>query len=92
MRSTISSATSGPDIVIDTTIDPNLQNAAEQALVETLAQRGAKFGIGEGALVAMTPDGTVRALVGGKNYAESQFDRAIAPSASPAPRSSRSSI
>jgi len=73
----------GTDIVIDTTIDPNLQNAAEQALVETLAQRGAKFGIGEGALVAMTPDGTVRALVGGKNYAESQFDRAIAAKRQP---------
>ena len=71
------------DIVIDTTIDPNLQNAAEQALVETLAQRGAKFGVGEGALVAMTPDGTVRALVGGKNYGESQFDRAIAAKRQP---------
>ncbi|HEY5067091.1 MAG TPA: PBP1A family penicillin-binding protein [Xanthobacteraceae bacterium] len=73
----------GQDIVIDTTIDPNLQNAAEQALVDTLAQHGAKFGVGEGALVAMTPDGTVRALVGGKNYGESQFDRAIAAKRQP---------
>jgi penicillin-binding protein 1A len=66
------------DIVVDTSIDPTLQNAAEQALVDALAQRGQKLGVGEGALVAMTPDGTVRALVGGKSYAESQFDRAIA--------------
>src|SRR6185312_11076359 len=66
------------DIVVDTSIDPVLQNAAEQALVDTLAQRGAKLNVGEGALVAMTPDGTVRALVGGRSYAESQFDRAIA--------------
>jgi penicillin-binding protein 1A len=66
------------DIVVDTSIDPTVQNAAEQALVDALAQRGQKLGVGEGALVAMTPDGTVRALVGGKSYAESQFDRAIA--------------
>ncbi|MGH6670961.1 MAG: transglycosylase domain-containing protein, partial [Xanthobacteraceae bacterium] len=66
------------DIVVETTIDPALQNAAERALVDTLDQRGKKFGVGEGALVAMTPDGTVRALVGGTNYGESQFNRAIA--------------
>jgi penicillin-binding protein 1A len=65
------------DITVETTIDPALQNAAEQALVETLAQKGDKLNIGQGALVAMTPDGVVRALVGGRNYGQSQFDRAI---------------
>src|SRR5579862_8162631 len=65
------------DIVVHTTIDPTLQSAAEQALVDTLSQRGDKLNIGEGALVAMTPDGVVRALVGGKNYGTSQFNRAI---------------
>ena len=65
------------DIVVETTIDPVLQSAAEQALVGTLSQKGDKFNIGEGALVAMTPDGVVRALVGGRNYGESQFNRAI---------------
>jgi penicillin-binding protein 1A len=39
--------------------------------------------VGEGALVAMTPDGTVRALVGGRNYAESQYNRAIAAKRQP---------
>ncbi len=71
------------DIVVDTSIDPALQSTAEQALVGALAQRGEKLGIGEGALVAMTPDGTVRALVGGKSYAESQFNRAIAAKRQP---------
>ena len=71
------------DIVVDTSIDPALQNAAEEALVDALAQRGEKLGIGEGALVAMTPDGTVRALVGGKSYADSQFNRAIAAKRQP---------
>jgi penicillin-binding protein 1A len=65
------------DIVVETSIDPALQGAAEQALVETLTQKGDKFGIGQGALVAMTPDGVVRALVGGRNYGESQFNRAV---------------
>jgi penicillin-binding protein 1A len=71
------------DIVVETTIDPLLQNAAERALDEVLAQKGEKFGVGEGALVAMTPDGVVRALLGGKSYAESQFDRVIAAKRQP---------
>ncbi len=65
------------DIVVETTIDPTLQSAAEQALVDTLNTKGEKLNVGEGALVAMTPDGVVRALVGGRNYGESQFNRAI---------------
>jgi penicillin-binding protein 1A len=71
------------DIVVETSIDPGLQGAAERALTDTLAQKGEKLGVGEGALVAMTPDGIVRALVGGKSYAESQFDRAIAAKRQP---------
>ena len=71
------------DIVVETSIDPMLQDAAEHALTDALAQKGEKLGIGEGALVAMTPDGVVRALVGGKSYAESQFNRAIAAKRQP---------
>jgi len=65
------------DIVVDTTIDPALQNAAEHALADTLNQKGDRLNIGEGALVAMTPDGVVRALVGGRDYGQSQFNRAV---------------
>ncbi|NNM74925.1 transglycosylase domain-containing protein [Enterovirga aerilata] len=64
------------DISVKTTIDPGLQAAAERALTEELAQKGTKFGVGQGAFVAMRPDGALRALVGGRNYAESQFNRA----------------
>ena len=71
------------DIVVETSIEPPLQAAAERALAEVLAQKGEKFGVGEGALVAMTPDGVVRALVGGRSYAESQFNRAIAAKRQP---------
>ena len=65
------------DITVETTIDPALQNAAEHALADTLNQKGDRLNIGEGALVAMTPDGVVRALVGGRDYGQSQFNRAV---------------
>jgi penicillin-binding protein 1A len=66
------------DIVVETTIDPMLQASAEQALVEELAKNGAKAGVSQGAIVSMTPEGAVRAMVGGRNYSESQFNRAVA--------------
>src|SRR6267143_1958610 len=71
------------DLVVETSIDPVLQAAAEKALVEELAAKGQKFDVGQGALVAMTPEGAVRALVGGKNYAESQYNRAVAAKRQP---------
>jgi penicillin-binding protein 1A len=71
------------DLVVETTIDPALQAAAEKALVDELALKGAKLDIGQGAIVTMTPGGAVRALVGGRNYAESQFNRAVAAKRQP---------
>ena len=66
------------DIVVETTIDPMLQASAEQALVEELARNGGKAGVSQGAIVSMTPEGAVRAMVGGRNYTESQFNRTVA--------------
>ena len=71
------------DIVVETSIDPTLQASAEAALVDELAKSGAKAGVGQGAVVALAPDGAVRALVGGRNYAESQFNRAVAAKRQP---------
>jgi penicillin-binding protein 1A len=71
------------DIVVQTTIDATLQANAEKALNEELAQKGDKNGVAQGALVAMAPDGAVRALVGGRNYADSQFNRAVAAKRQP---------
>src|SRR6187399_2549944 len=71
------------DVVVETSVDPVLQTAAETALVDELAKNGAKAGVGQGAVVALSPDGAVRALVGGKNYAESQFNRAVAAKRQP---------
>jgi membrane carboxypeptidase/penicillin-binding protein len=53
------------DLVVVTTIDTTLQAAAEKALTEELAKRGEKSHVGQGALLAMTPGGAVRAMVGG---------------------------
>jgi penicillin-binding protein 1A len=64
------------DLVVETTLDPRLQRMAEAAVADTLGRYGRKAGVGEGALVAMSPDGTVRAMVGGVDYEESQFNRA----------------
>ncbi len=71
------------DLVVETSIDPVLQAAAEKALVDELALKGAKLDVAQGAIVAMSPDGAVRAMVGGKNYAESQYNRAVAAKRQP---------
>jgi penicillin-binding protein 1A len=65
------------DIVVQTTIDLDLQADAAKAVATTLDQDGAKFGVSQGALVAIDPTGAVKALVGGRDYSKSQYDRAI---------------
>lgn len=65
------------NIVVETSIDPKLQSVAEAAIIDELATKSVKFNVSQGALVAMTPSGAVRAMVGGRNYAESQFNRAV---------------
>ena len=64
-------------IVVETTIDPRLQSVAEAAIIDELAAKSVKFNVTQGALVAMTPEGAVRAMVGGRNYSDSQFNRAV---------------
>ena len=65
------------DITVETSINPKLQSIAEAAVIDELAAKSVKFNVSQGALVAMTPDGAVRAMVGGRNYAESQYNRAV---------------
>jgi penicillin-binding protein 1A len=65
------------DLVIVTTIDPLLQREAQQALAAGLAGEGAERNAGEGAVVSMTPDGAVVAMVGGSGYDTTQFNRAV---------------
>ncbi|MEQ8746965.1 PBP1A family penicillin-binding protein [Pyruvatibacter sp.] len=64
------------ELVVETTIDPDLQRMGEEALNTTLDDlpRGAQ--IDQGALVALDHTGAVKAMVGGRDYLESQFNRA----------------
>nr|WP_320143953.1 transglycosylase domain-containing protein [uncultured Cohaesibacter sp.] len=65
------------DVIVETTIDLRMQTLAENAIVNALDKKGKKYGVEQGALVSATPQGAVRALVGGKSYRESQFNRAV---------------
>jgi len=64
------------DLVIDTTIDLDLEKKAEEVISATLDADGKKLDASQAALVSIDGTGAIRALVGGKDYAESQFDRA----------------
>jgi penicillin-binding protein 1A len=63
-------------IVIETTIDPQLQSHAEKALRKRLAEQGRKLNVTQGAIVVLDTRGAVKAMVGGRSYARSQFNRA----------------
>src|SRR5262249_36636055 len=71
------------DIVVETSIDPTLQAAAEKALVDELTQKGEKSDVEQGAIVAMTPSRAVPLVVGGKSYGGSQFNRAVSAKRQP---------
>jgi 1A family penicillin-binding protein len=60
-----------------TTLVPELQKLAEQSVGDVLARDGAERRVSQAALVAMRPDGSVVAMVGGRNYGASQFNRAV---------------
>jgi penicillin-binding protein 1A len=65
------------DLIVETTIDAGLQRVAQQSLRRILDEEGAQRGAGEGAVVVLDPSGGVKALVGGRSYSSSPFDRAL---------------
>jgi penicillin-binding protein 1A len=71
------------DVTVLTTIDTKLQSSAETILVEALTAQGAKQGVSQGAVVSMANDGGIRALIGGRDYTRSQFNRATAAKRQP---------
>jgi len=66
----------GRQVTVRTTLDPTLQSLAEAELARLL-QSAAADQVGQGAIVLMTPTGEVRAMVGGRDYAASQFNRVV---------------
>lgn len=63
-------------LTVRTTLDPALQRAGEEAIEATLRQSGEAYAVRQGALVVLDTAGAVRAMVGGRDYGESQFNRA----------------
>jgi 1A family penicillin-binding protein len=64
------------EFAVRTTLDLELQTAAEKIVERWLAEEGAARGASQAALLALGHDGAVLAMVGGRDYAESQFNRA----------------
>jgi len=64
-------------IVVETTIDRKLQAAAERSVRRHLEHEGAKLNVSEAAVVTMNGLGEIKAMVGGRSYVKSQFNRAV---------------
>ena len=65
------------EVVVETTLDANLQRRANEIVGKALAKQGVGLGASQAAVAVLDTDGGIRALVGGRNYAESQFNRAV---------------
>ena len=65
------------DIVVETTIDYDLQGAAQRIVKEDMALHAATYSAGQAAAVILDRNGEVKALVGGRDYTKSPFNRAV---------------
>jgi penicillin-binding protein 1A len=63
--------------VVRTTIDMNVQHAAEETIENELRQFGRDYHATQAATVVSDLDGGIRAMVGGRDYGASQFNRAV---------------
>jgi membrane peptidoglycan carboxypeptidase len=61
---------------VRTTLDLRLQKFASNVIATTLSSEGGKMHATQAALVAMRPDGAVVAMIGGRDYSDTQFNRA----------------
>ncbi|WP_027230646.1 transglycosylase domain-containing protein [Phyllobacterium sp. UNC302MFCol5.2] len=64
------------DVIVDTTVDLGLQKLGEASIRDLISKNGEKLNVSQGAMVSIDGTGAVRALIGGYDYANSQFDRA----------------
>ncbi len=66
------------DLIIRTTLEPSMQRYAEEAIdAQLTSEVMAEKDIGQAALLAMRPDGAIVAMVGGRDYAKSQYNRTV---------------
>lgn len=66
-----------PDLVVRLTIDPRLQHVGVETVRQAIAIGGENAGARQAALLSLSADGAVRAMVGGTDYIESPFNRAV---------------
>jgi len=64
------------DLIVHTTFEPRIEDAARKAIARTLNKDGRKLRASQAAAVVMKPDGAVAAMIGGRDYDESVFNRA----------------
>src|SRR5205823_520533 len=69
----VNGETPAADLVVHTTLDTKLQDAARHSLNRVLTKHGRRAHAHEGAVIVMKPDGAIAALVGGRDYDESVF-------------------
>lgn len=65
------------NVIVETTIDAHLQSFAQKAIANGLSTNSKKLGVSQGALVSVDGIGAVRAMIGGRDYGQSQFNRAV---------------
>ena len=73
---TVNGVAPSADLVVHTTLEPKVQEAARLAALHTLNKYGKKTRTSEAAVVMMKPDGAVSAMIGGIDYRDSVFNRA----------------
>ena len=63
------------DLVVTTTLRPDFQTMAEKSLTEIMDKNDEKLNASQAAILAMSPSGAIRVMIGGRSYAESQYNR-----------------
>jgi len=71
------------DLVVITTLDPSLQALGDRVVGHWLTTLGDKRKAGQAALVSIDHGGAVRAMIGGRDYRKSQFNRAVSAKRQP---------
>ena len=74
---TVAGQAPSSDLVVHTTMEPRVQEAARFAAIRNIRHYGRREHAHEAAVIVMKPDGAVSALIGGVDYDESVYNRAI---------------
>lgn len=70
-------ASGAEGLIVETTLDAAMQANASAVVEQVIALRGPELSASEAAAVVLDRDGALLALVGGRSYAETQFNRAV---------------